>query len=98
MSSPTALCDPDAPQCRVALLLIDVINDLEFPGGEQLLPPGLEMAERIEFLKSEARRHNVPVIYVNDNFGQWRSDFRSQVEHCLRPGVRGRPIVEQLKP
>src|SRR5207244_2744972 len=40
----------------------------------------------------------VPVIYVNDNFGRWRSNFKVQVEHCLRDGVRGKPIVELLRP
>jgi nicotinamidase-related amidase len=41
---------------------------------------------------------NVPVIYANDNFGRWRSDFREVVEHCLRGGVRGRPLAELLRP
>jgi hypothetical protein len=40
----------------------------------------------------------VPVVYVNDNFGRWRSDFRSILAHCLRDGVRGKPIAEVLKP
>jgi nicotinamidase-related amidase len=82
----------------VALLLIDVINDLEFPGGDQLLRYALPMARRIADLKGRARREGVPVIYVNDNFGRWRSDFSSQVEHCLRDGVLGRPVAELLRP
>ena len=82
----------------VALLLIDVINDLEFPEGDQLLRHALPMAERIAALKERARREGVPVIYVNDNFGRWRSDFNAQVEHCLHDGVRGTPVVELLKP
>ena len=40
----------------------------------------------------------VPVVYVNDNFGRWRSDFNAQVEHCLQDGVRGKPVVELLRP
>jgi nicotinamidase-related amidase len=56
------------------------------------------MAERIAELKRQARRHNVPVVYVNDNFGRWRSDFNAQVEHCLRPDNLGRDIVELLRP
>ena len=40
----------------------------------------------------------IPVIYVNDNFGRWRSDFKAQVEHCLHDGVRGQPLVELLQP
>ncbi len=82
----------------VALLLIDVINDLEFPEGEQMLRHALPMAKRIAALKDRARMEGIPVIYANDNFGRWRSDFRAQVEHCLKDGVRGRPIVELLRP
>ncbi len=82
----------------VALLLIDVINDLEFPEGEQLLPHALQMAERIATLKRRAERANIPIIYVNDNFGIWKSDFNKVVEHCLEDDVRGQPIVKLLKP
>jgi nicotinamidase-related amidase len=82
----------------VALLLIDVINDLEFPQGEQLLAHALPMARQIAALQQRAREGGIPVIYVNDNFGRWRSDFNAQVEHCLRGGVRGQPITELLRP
>ena len=82
----------------VALLLIDVINDLEFPEGDQLLRHALPMARHIAALKRQARQEGIPVIYVNDNFGRWRSDFGAQVEHCLRDGVRGKPVVELLRP
>ena len=82
----------------VALLLIDVINDLEFPEGDQLLRFALPMADRLAALKSRAKREGIPAIYVNDNFGRWRSDFNAQVRHCLREGSCGKPIVELLKP
>lgn len=81
-----------------ALLLIDVINDLEFDEGDQLLRYALPMARQIATLKDRAKATGLPVIYVNDNFGRWRSDFHAQVEHCLENGVRGRPIVELLRP
>ncbi len=68
----------------VALLLIDVINDLNFPEGEELLRYALPMARQIAALKKRAKGQGVAVIYVNDNFGRWRSDFNAQVEHCLR--------------
>jgi nicotinamidase-related amidase len=82
----------------VALLLIDVINDLQFEGGEALLAQALPMAERLAALKRRAREAGIPAIYVNDNFGRWRSDLRAQLEHCLADGVRGRPLVERLMP
>jgi isochorismate hydrolase len=40
----------------------------------------------------------VPTIYVNDNFGQWRSDFRQLVERCLHEHVRGEPVARLLTP
>jgi len=82
----------------VALLIIDCINDLEFPEGDQLLRYALPMARQIRSLKERARSAKVPVIYVNDNFGRWQSNFNNQVEHCLNDGVRGQPIVELLTP
>ncbi len=82
----------------VALLIIDMINDLEFPEGEQILPAALRVAERIAALKKRCREEEIPVIYVNDNFGRWRSDFSAQVEHCLHDGVRGEPLVKLLQP
>lgn len=83
---------------HAALLLIDVINALDFPEASQLLRHAVPMAERIAALKKRAKRNRVPTIYVNDNFGRWRSDFHAQVEHCLQDGVPGKPIVERLKP
>jgi nicotinamidase-related amidase len=85
-------------EAAVALLLIDVINDLEFEGGEDLLKHALPMARRLAALKRRAREAKVPVIYVNDNFGRWQSDFKKLLEHCLAEGVCGRPVAELLKP
>jgi nicotinamidase-related amidase len=85
-------------KAEVVLLLIDVINDLEFESGEELLKHALPMAEKIAALKRRAKRARIPVIYVNDNFGKWQSDFNKILKHCLEDDVRGRPVVELLKP
>jgi nicotinamidase-related amidase len=81
-----------------ALILIDVINDFDFPRAKALLRRALPAAQRIAALKKRAKRGGIPVIYANDNFGRWRSDFRQQIEHCLAEGRQGRKIVELLKP
>ena len=85
-------------KCPVALLLIDWINDLEFDRGDELLPQALAAAKATAALRRRAKQAGVPVIYCNDNFGRWRSDFRSQLEHVLKDDVRGRPIAELLAP
>ena len=83
---------------NVALLLIDVINDLEFESGGELLRHALPMAERLAALKRRAKEAGVPAIYVNDNFGKWQSDFKKILEHVMKDDVRGRPLAEMLRP
>jgi nicotinamidase-related amidase len=86
---------PDA--APVALLLIDVINAMDFDQGERLAENALPAARRLAELRRRAKELAIPVIYANDNFGRWRSDFREVVEHALEDGP-GRPIAELLKP
>lgn len=81
-----------------ALLIIDVINGFDFPDGDRLLANALTMAEPLARLAARARAAGVPVIYVNDNFGRWRSDFDSLIEHCLEPDAPGREFVAKLRP
>lgn len=81
-----------------ALLLIDMVNALEFEGGERLFTHALPMAMRLAALKRRATAVGLPVIYANDNFGRWRSDFPSQVRDLLASEARGRPIAAQLQP
>jgi len=83
---------------HIALLLIDLINDFEFPRGEELFAQALPMAPRIRELKRRAAEAGIPSIYVNDNFGRWQSRFSDILKHCLEADVRGRPFVEQLIP
>src|SRR5437762_9738313 len=82
----------------VVLLLLDVINDLEWEGGERLLPYALSMARRLAALKQRARKAGIPAIYVNDNYGRWQSDFSRLIEHCLEDDVPGREMVRMLRP
>ena len=83
---------------RVALLLIDVINDMDFTGSGPLVKQAERMALRLRALKRRARKAGIPAIYINDNFGQWRSDFRSLVDHCLNDAVPGRKVASILQP
>jgi nicotinamidase-related amidase len=87
---------PDA--ALVALLLIDVINDLEFEGSADLVQYALPMAERLAALKRRARALGIPAIYANDNFGKWQSNFAALLERCLTADVQGRRIAELLRP
>jgi len=81
-----------------AILLIDVINDMEFPRGKALLRFANQAAERIAKLKQRARQAGIPVVYVNDNFGRWKSDFRRIVDHCLQDEIAGKCVAQLLLP
>ena len=82
----------------LALVLIDVINHFEFPDGKSILRQALAIAPGLALLKKRAREAGIPAIYVNDNFGQWRSDQSKLLKYCLRAEAAGRRFVEQLRP
>ncbi|MFN2645399.1 MAG: cysteine hydrolase family protein [Burkholderiales bacterium] len=83
---------------RTALLIIDMINAFDFHGGRSMLPRALAAGRAIRRLKERGKAAGIPVVYVNDNFGRWRSDFRMLLEHVMRRGCPGRPIAELLAP
>lgn len=82
---------------RSALLIIDMINRFEFPGGERLARSAERIAPAILRLRGFHRNRGWPVVYCNDNFGRWRSDFRKVVEACSESGSGSR-IAEWLHP
>lgn len=87
-----------SPKSPAALILIDVINHFEFPDGDRILRQALPIAPRLARLKRRAQAVGMPVIYVNDNFGQWRSDASKLLRYCMRPQAIGRKFVEPIQP
>jgi nicotinamidase-related amidase len=77
---------------------VDTINPFDFPGGAAFARRNLGVAHRIAALRARATRARVPVVYVNDNLGRWRSDVHDLVERCGRPGMPGARIVDRLAP
>jgi nicotinamidase-related amidase len=82
----------------VALLLVDLVNPMDFEGAEALLPPALRAARAIAALKRRTRDAGIPTIFVNDNFDQWHMGFRELVEHHGRPEAKGRALIEIVAP
>jgi nicotinamidase-related amidase len=85
-------------QPRTALLIIDMINPLDFADGRQLLQQAVPVARRILRLKRRLKAAGVPAIYVNDNFGHWQHGFREIVAICAQDGVLGAPLARLLAP
>lgn len=81
-----------------ALLVIDVINDFSFPGGARLAGQMGPVANAIDALRARYDAAQRPVIYINDNFGRWRSNFDEVIAWCSREGAAGAEVAARLKP
>lgn len=84
--------------CDTALILVDVINDLDYEDNRELLTLLPAMAERLAALKEALSARGIPSIYVNDNFSRWRSDFKQLLSHVIKDDTPGAPLARALKP
>ncbi len=80
----------------VALLLIDVLTTFQFPDGEAILKTALTVRDALGRLKARARKSGIPVLYVNDNFGDWRSEKEVLIGRCIEG--KGGSFVRPLLP
>jgi nicotinamidase-related amidase len=87
-----------ARRSKQALLLVDVINHFEFPGADALLTHAQSIIEPILKLRRRARASGMPVIFANDNFGDWRSGPREIVRRCTRRACPGAAFTRALAP
>jgi nicotinamidase-related amidase len=79
-------------------LIIDIVNAFDYPGGDSLLKETRRALPAIVRLKARASKVASPIVYCNDNFGQWRSDFKAVVAHCTGDDMPGRDVVRRIKP
>jgi nicotinamidase-related amidase len=80
----------------IALLLIDVLTTFQYPDGDAILRRALEMRDALVRLKVRMREGGIPVLYVNDNFGDWRSEKEILMGRCLE--AKGGQFVRPLLP
>jgi nicotinamidase-related amidase len=83
---------------RTALLLVDLVNAFDYEGGEAMRNATLAIVPAVAALAQRARAAAVPVIYANDNFGKWRSDFRTLVDTLSAPDHPAHAVVRPLVP
>jgi nicotinamidase-related amidase len=85
----------DRTGAGAALLIIDMINCFDFEGADLLKPRALAAARNILALRAEMECIGAPIIYVNDNFGEWHSERSRLVERALK---QDNPIAQLLMP
>jgi len=90
MASSRKLKQTALPQSPEVLLLVDVINPLDFPTAQDILPSAMEAAQAIARLKARCVKRGISCIYANDNYGTWHSEFRDILAACCElEGERG---------
>lgn len=80
----------------VALVLVDVLTTFKFPDGDAILEGAMRIRDPLVRLKARARKAQIPVVYVNDNFGDWRSEKEVLIGRCLE--AKGTQFVRPLIP
>ncbi len=81
-----------------ALLIIDMINRFDFDGGPALARHAATASSSIQVLRATFHAHDWPVLFVNDNFMDWNSEFSDLVTRCRQlPGAPGQ-IASALEP
>jgi nicotinamidase-related amidase len=86
------------PRSPRVLLLVDFINPLDFPGAEKLAASALAAARATLRLRERLQREKVAVVYANDNYGAWQSDFQSLVAQCGARADTSGEIARLLAP
>ena len=83
---------------KQALAIIDFVTDFDFDDGELLFKHALPAAKKLSALKERAKKSKAPIIYINDNYGKWQTDFEHQAKDIEEKSAMGRKIIELLRP
>jgi nicotinamidase-related amidase len=88
----------DAPRGGCALVILDMITEMDFAGADTMIDAVEAAAGAISRLRDAADQSEIPVIYVNDNFGEWHSQRSKLIERALAKDNAVSRFVEKLLP
>lgn len=83
---------------RMALIILDMFNRLDFPEGKKIQSAAQKAAKKIAQLKKRFHSVKAPVIYVNDNFGCWKADWKKIYAQANADDSGGKGIAKILQP
>lgn len=72
----------EGERARSALLIIDMLSDYRFPGGEALAGAAVAAAPRIRAARDVADARGIPVVYANDIVDDWSCSPDGAVERA----------------
>ena len=85
----------DRARGGAALLIIDMINCFDFGGAQDLEPKARDAVDPIVALRASVEKAGFPIIYVNDNFGEWHSEKSKLVKRAV---ARDNAVAGRLRP
>jgi len=83
---------------KTALIIIDLFSLFDFPEGSALGPLAVQAAGKAAVLRDAFDERELPVIFANDNFGEWKRDFPTLVKACREHGGHAADIARRLAP
>ncbi|MHB1571026.1 MAG: cysteine hydrolase family protein [Solirubrobacteraceae bacterium] len=81
---------------RAALIVIDMLNRYEHEDAGALVASARRVVPTIKRLVERAGERDVPIVYVNDNFGNWNGGGHELSELALNGA--NRELVEPVLP
>jgi nicotinamidase-related amidase len=81
---------------RTALIVVDMLSTYDHPDADKLAGSVEQMLPNLVKLIERARDEDVVTIYVNDNWGAWKSE-RDELIESARNGARP-DLVEPIVP
>jgi nicotinamidase-related amidase len=81
-----------------ALLVLDIFNTFDFPGGDELAAATRGLIPTLVSLRERFHKAGLPVIYINDNLGRWSDSFEQIVSFTVASHATTRSIQQSLAP
>ena len=66
-----------------ALVIVDMLNPYEHPEADRLAERVAKALPGVVELRDRAEQAEIPVIYVNDNYGDWNSSAQELAEAAM---------------
>jgi nicotinamidase-related amidase len=81
---------------ETALLIVDMLNTYEHDDADRLAASVKDAVPQMADLIERARSDDIPLVYVNDNYGDWNSSSEELAQRAM--AGRHPDLVEPLLP
>ncbi len=81
---------------KSALIVIDMLNEYDHEDADVLVDAVRDVLPAMQRLVARAQRERTPVVYVNDNYGDWAAGRPELTDRAI--AGRGGDVVEPIAP